>query len=396
MRKSKPTYFDLLTRETLITSLVNLDYKELLIKCNYFEKFPNLCEDNQLWLRKAAHDLHIDWHNSEFSEIFSLSELSPNLKSQKILSFYKYVRTLLYFGTIMPQSVDFIEKNYLAKIAMFADNIETFKSYLIPGGQNYLLGDLACYMGKYTYLLELMKSTDEFKMEWALELTLLSDIPEKEVEASITDFAYYEMNILIQVIDGDRVLDPIRDAELIEIYGEEIIKYTAITRGFDEAEQLGRGIMNRERLNLYLALAAILVGKNELVFGESKKFSVNWEDNLEELELYKVLAASENLYAFKNILKSLKNHKTEFISDVLSFQSSSNPIFNYIRENYSDTELGVNTFTVWQDLFSYTWVVRGLSETSLKSAYENIDENIKYENFQIVLRETQFRTVFRD
>lgn len=361
--------------------IIKWNYKDILKRCKLL---PQICNSYKFWLKKAAWDLGLNFDNLRLSEYFELPELDKNLKPTDFTPYQRYIRTLLYYGHVSVDSKQFINNFYLAKIAMFADDIESFREFvsvvkLFNISEIKDLGNLALYLEKYEFLAIL--SGKIYIPSWMMVFLHLAENGGDDYLKSVTktlrqsdiDVMFHQYSVIMgksEPTDND-----------LNYSGKMIVKYTAKFRGFKAAEEIPRlnEFIPTNEVYITLAITAIELGNMDIF----RKYLMlaDWNTYFEVDDL----AFSQNVIAFVDILNRMRNsYKVEYINNIMSILQSDNKIYSYIVKNITDINYVGENFSVLQDLESYTYKVSHMETLSKPSIPLGLTWR---ESSQIILRE---------
>ena len=372
-----------------IETLIKLPYKTLVKRCKLL---PELCNSRRFWLRKTAWDLYRSPEDPELVEIFNLHDYTTELLPFQITPEERYIRTLLYFGTVLDESIEFTTYDYMSKIAMYADDLEAFKKYLEKTlrPERSKLGNLCFLLNKIPYLklivISFVGSPYKYRprQPWMLKLYLSGEQDFVKKYSKESDFIVIQE--LANIIKNPETTDSSNMFKLQ--YAKLLIGYIAMYNSMEAASKFATKNINPNHREYFLALCSILTGNSVA------SYPVRWEEFYGEAELLETLVSLKDLDAFTIILKYLEKLGlgNNFIDLVINICQSDNPIFTYIKDNYPNITLYNGDFTILQDYFTWTFIVEHLDRKVLGRLYNRFF-NIMEENNQIILRELKKRSI---
>lgn len=367
--------------------IIKWNYKNILKRCKLL---PQIYDDKHFWLKKAAWDLKLDSGDPELVKNFHLPELKVDLTSENFSPFQRYIRTLLYYGHISLDTEKFIDKAYLAKIALYANDLEAFKEFLkgmksMSFTELHILGAIAMNLKAYKFVAEIMKYYEE--PDWIIVFMHLA--PHEEwAKVAIKNLANQEyVQILSDIYDiiMGKVTPTPGD---FEGYVELILAYTARFRGFEAAEEIPGIHDYYNESTIYSILAGVAISLNDMDKFWKYFYLIDWNEDFRYCKSSLIL--TQNLDVFLVILEKMNSKvRIEFIRDLMRLIQSDNKIYAYIVKHFPHVTYDTLMFSVLQDLESYTYMIRHSKSLNITSTKL---KQIPYEPTQILLREQARRS----
>lgn len=355
-------------KDTELEILIRLPYDKILSNCQLSKKINSYCKSDELWIRKAGYDLNIDWKGMDFKEIFDLPRVNRIGKPIEISPFNRYIRTLLYFNKITPETLKIISTDYIAALAIKQDNLELLKGVIKNVLAPSVMLRIAMILKRYN-ILEYFTNNGIYDMSTLLELYYIGfDIERLKISGLDKKSLHFD----IAIIEG-------KNHDITHI-GEkfQIVKYTYKSRGLNAALDLRLQI---SELNFYIALSMISDGNPEFT-----KISVEWEDYYMDIRLLEEICLNHRLDVIKYIVKYLTSYGlvNDFIQKIYSHLPDLNG-FEYIQ----GLRVPVGSFISlpYQDLWAWHELIEMMEADQAETQWiENKFQRINDEKQQILIR----------
>lgn len=151
--------------------------------------------------------------------------------------------------------------------------------------------------------------------------------------------------------------------------------------GSERALLVGGKLTTPKRLKRFMIAASMRLGRSVLEYDPS------WEKLTKPTSFPHLLSFSGDLETFKNVLKDSKSPET-IVETMIKCINSKNPIFSYIRDNYSDLTISYGYFNVYQDLHVWSFMVEHFTDSGLNNAHNlALLDDPKLEHVQVIFRE---------